>query len=618
MRLGARSAGRLVAALSLAAALAAAGWALRASRARDEAAAVPAPETDWLRRVRDVPRGERPNIVLAVYDARRRDDFSLGRFGNDRGDTPFLASLARDALVFEQAVSPGCWTVPVHASIFSGLSVCELGIDYYNPGFQSFSTRFLSLAEILALAGYRTIAYADHPFFANQDPQASLLRGFRKFSVITDLDRFADYTNLATPGARPSTRRPFEGLGEMPWSELELALRRFNDGTGRVDPERGASRDPATGLYFADLEPLYRDSRYFKRRYLETFERDAFAASDQPFFLFLNIHICAGALPDPALYSRWLLESLLANAAARGTTLWLGPESAGVLGTLLANVRRLEARTQGFPTVESYFRHVFDTRFYDATFHAVWQYLAGRGFDRDTAAFVTSDHGLSRRENGEHLYAHNGARPYEYMVRVPLVARFPAGHAAATLAGRRQERVSLTDLFATIVQLALGQGVFERSLPVRGESLVDRVMRERFDALVVSESSLLPVAYSLRPRLIGYARALYHDCFKLIRVEQPLQVGDEGWPLDRRLEDRPSRWPFARPSFEQPARTLELLFDLAADPYEQHDLSQAHPELAAQLEALGREVCDTRFAAPRRAHWQGDALETLKSLGYVQ
>src|SRR5512138_409682 len=71
----------------------------------------------------------RPNVLLVVYDARRRDDFSFGPFGNRRGDTPFLAELAERSIFFEDAVAPGVWTVPVHASMFTGLSVCELGID---------------------------------------------------------------------------------------------------------------------------------------------------------------------------------------------------------------------------------------------------------------------------------------------------------------------------------------------------------------------------------------------------------------------------------------------------------------------------------------------------------
>jgi hypothetical protein len=46
----------------------------------------------------EAQRANRPNIVLVVYDARRRDDFSFGQHGNRRGDTRFLADLANRAV----------------------------------------------------------------------------------------------------------------------------------------------------------------------------------------------------------------------------------------------------------------------------------------------------------------------------------------------------------------------------------------------------------------------------------------------------------------------------------------------------------------------------------------
>src|SRR5262245_47771823 len=195
IRLGARSTGRLAAGLALVAALAV-GWALHALRAPHTTTEAPPPEA-WVRRVRDAPPAQRPNLLLVVYDARRRDDFSLGPFGNDRSDTPFLEEFSRtDALSFEDAVSPGCWTVPVHAAIFSGLSVCQLGIDIYNAGFTGFGTHFRSLAEILALAGYHTVAYADHPYFYSANRETTLIRGFEHFNVVTDFKRYGTQTNV--------------------------------------------------------------------------------------------------------------------------------------------------------------------------------------------------------------------------------------------------------------------------------------------------------------------------------------------------------------------------------------------------------------------------------------
>jgi arylsulfatase A-like enzyme len=149
--------------------------------------------------------------LLVVYDARRRDDFSFGRYGKRRGDTPFLAALKDRAVYFENAIAPGCWTVPVHASMFTGRSVCDLGIDYYNPGHTILSPEVPSLAEILGAAGYQTVAYADHPFFYGGDLKLSLVRGFAQFSVIAEFANYSSYTNVGTPGHAVERRSTLTG-----------------------------------------------------------------------------------------------------------------------------------------------------------------------------------------------------------------------------------------------------------------------------------------------------------------------------------------------------------------------------------------------------------------------
>ncbi|MCH7565899.1 MAG: TonB-dependent receptor, partial [Gemmatimonadetes bacterium] len=136
-------------------------------------------------------------IPMLVFAQHRTTNGAFQQILFRSGDTPFLARFAADAALFDDAVSPGCWTIPVHASMFSGLSVCELGNDYFNDGFSTFPDHFRSLAEILQLAGYRTIALPDHPYFYDpENPDRSLMRGFQHFDVITDFQSYGGYTNI--------------------------------------------------------------------------------------------------------------------------------------------------------------------------------------------------------------------------------------------------------------------------------------------------------------------------------------------------------------------------------------------------------------------------------------
>src|SRR5690606_6654657 len=55
-----------------------------------------------------------PNVLLIVWDTTRADHLSL--YGYERPTTPWLEGFAREAVVFERAISPGMWTPPSHAS----------------------------------------------------------------------------------------------------------------------------------------------------------------------------------------------------------------------------------------------------------------------------------------------------------------------------------------------------------------------------------------------------------------------------------------------------------------------------------------------------------------------
>ena len=56
-------------------------------------------------------RGPRPNVVLVTLDTLRADQ--LRTYGNAAVGAPFLAALARNGTVFENAYSSSSWTATV-------------------------------------------------------------------------------------------------------------------------------------------------------------------------------------------------------------------------------------------------------------------------------------------------------------------------------------------------------------------------------------------------------------------------------------------------------------------------------------------------------------------------
>lgn len=98
----------------------------------------------------------RPNIILVVLDTVRADHFSS--YGYSRPTTPNLDRLAQQGVLFENAIAPSSWTLPSHASIFTGLLPHQHGANTSHP----LQGQPRTLAEILTASGYETAN-----FFAN-------------------------------------------------------------------------------------------------------------------------------------------------------------------------------------------------------------------------------------------------------------------------------------------------------------------------------------------------------------------------------------------------------------------------------------------------------------------
>ncbi|MEM6930567.1 MAG: sulfatase-like hydrolase/transferase, partial [Myxococcota bacterium] len=130
----------------------------------------------WMRsptpEVPDVPppQGDR-DVLVIVWDTVRADRMSL--YGAERPTTPWLDEAASSAVVFEQAHSPGIWTLPSHASMFTGLPSETTGADERWLWLDAHHT---TLAEHLTERGYGTFAMAANPLL---NRETNLLQGFR-------------------------------------------------------------------------------------------------------------------------------------------------------------------------------------------------------------------------------------------------------------------------------------------------------------------------------------------------------------------------------------------------------------------------------------------------------
>ena len=122
----------------------------------------------------------RPNVVLMTLDTTRADH--LGCYGYGRDTSPNLDRLADEAVVHERAYSTTSWTLPAHASLFTGKFTTSHGARYDAEGplrltsgidgpevWDNYRARGLSrgettLASVLSEAGYATGAVVAGPW----------------------------------------------------------------------------------------------------------------------------------------------------------------------------------------------------------------------------------------------------------------------------------------------------------------------------------------------------------------------------------------------------------------------------------------------------------------------
>ena len=114
--------------------------------------------------------GPRPNLVLVVIDALRADHLSGS--GYSLPTTPCLDRLAAEGVSFKSAVASSCWSLPTHASLFTGLYPSSHG------AFSLFSTlqeKIPTLSEILSRNGYYSLSLYNNPLLGTT---TGLNRGF--------------------------------------------------------------------------------------------------------------------------------------------------------------------------------------------------------------------------------------------------------------------------------------------------------------------------------------------------------------------------------------------------------------------------------------------------------
>jgi arylsulfatase A-like enzyme len=378
--------------------------------------------SNWQRERREAqsppPRPETPNVLFITLDTVRADHLSV--YGYERPTTPTLEWLARSSIRFEEARATAPWTLPSHASMFTGRWAEELKL-----GWTSFlDGRFPTLAEYLVSHGYATAGFVANTMCCSYDRR--LDRGFTHFE---------DYLLEGLLPLRTAWLVD-RALGAV--ADLGMYVGRAFD----VGPFRPLHESWASAL-FDDYRRL--DATAINRAFFDWLAQERHP--NRPFFAFLNY------------YDAHAPYILPLNVPYRFGLRPRGVDDLIFLSEFWQNIDKRQVP----PMYRELARDSYDNcvSYLDRCLAQLFAELEKRGELDRTVVVVTSDHG---EEFGEHgLYDH-GESLYRAEIRVPLLIRLPA---RGRTAGLVRETVSLRDLPATIVELA---GLSEGS-PFPGESL---------------------------------------------------------------------------------------------------------------------------------------------------
>ena len=358
---------------------------------------------DWLKQRREagraLPPADSPNVLFIVLDTVRADHLSL--YGYQRRTTPTLERLAQGGIRFDGARATAPWTLPSHASFFTGRYPHELGVQWLTP----LRGDFPMLAQYLGSHGYATAGFVGNTVYCSYD--TGLGSGFTHYE---------DYK--------------LEKLGPLQTAILvDKILKMLFSVDFRYDGiVQFSLREFVQQWFYGGFR---RDAQSINRGFLEWFARRP--EPGRPFFVFLNYFdahtpykLPEGATPRFARMAETQDEQRIIY------------DSWSKLDKTTLPWRYVALAGDCYDNCLAYLDERLGELFDD---------LQRRGVLDRTWVVITSDHGEGL---GEHELFEHGMSLYSTEIRVPLLIVPPSGSQPGSVV---RDAVSLRELPATIVDL---------------------------------------------------------------------------------------------------------------------------------------------------------------------
>jgi arylsulfatase A-like enzyme len=300
-----------------------------------------------------------PNVLFITLDTVRAANLSL--YGYSRATTRQLERIAKTGVTFDRALSTSSWTLPSHASMFTGRYPHELSTNYTTP----LDATYPTLAEFFRARGYSTAGFVANYGYCSYE--TGLARGFVHYE---------DYPRSVGQIASSSTL--------VRTVADNFRLRRL------IQNDEHLNRKSAAQLNHAFVSWLTGET-------------------DRPFFVFLNYFDAHEPyLPPPPFDKKFGAGRKLGKYSPVHRHNW---EPSLAHRPLSAEQVREE--------IDAYDGAI---AYLDDQLGLLFDALERKGLLKNTLVIITSDHG---EEFGEHGIFDHGYTLYLPALHVPLLISFP-------------------------------------------------------------------------------------------------------------------------------------------------------------------------------------------------
>lgn len=336
----------------------------------------------------------KPNIVLIVLDTVRYDVLSESI---STGDMPYLAKLKNDFNFFHDCIAPSPWTVPSHASLFTGKYPSYHNVHEDNDinQFTIVMNKIIdypgnTLTESLKNLGYSTYGFVANPYLM---PGTGFERGF---DFLSFSDMFSDIFD-----AREKFKVTIRTLYPNNYEDIINLANNFSYSrlVSFIRYPQNIMKIPLLTLKYSSFIKEMKKSGYPVFKAGSNISYDIFNSHlNEPFFLFVNFM----EAHDPYILANGELFSGEASKMLRFLS-----------GDLNLNKKLLELYKKLYKE---------ELKLLDGYIEKIIKFLFRIGCYDDTVIVITSDHGQCFGE--DHFYGH-GILLLESLLRVPLLVKLP-------------------------------------------------------------------------------------------------------------------------------------------------------------------------------------------------